>query len=284
MHEHTEQPIERQRRVAQQIERAEQSSDPGAGASAHEQHGPPPVAELAEALLGALFVQWRAPGHNALRAVQRVETGARALHLRAPACAHDWALALIDALPDLAAWAQHDAAFTLAQDPAAGDLDEVVRAYPGLLALALHRCARVIHAAGARLVARLLAEHAHRLTGIDIHPGARIGVPCCIDHGTGVVIGETAHIGRRVVIYQGVTLGALRVRKSDAGGQRHPTVEDDVTLYAGATVLGGRTVVGARSVIGGGVWLTRSVAPGSVVVRRSDDAHSAWAAPDEYVI
>jgi serine O-acetyltransferase len=133
---------------------------------------------------------------------------------------------------------------------------------------------------GVALVPRLIAEHAHRETGIDIHPGARIGERFAIDHGTGIVIGETADIGARVKMYQGVTLGALSVQKSLADVKRHPTIEDDVVVYANATILGGRTVVGAGSIVGGNVWLTRSVPGRSVVTHESQIARR----PDDDLI
>ena len=168
-------------------------------------------------------------------------------------------------LPRLCMTLREDAEATAAGDPAAESVDEVVLAYPGLYATAVHRFAHTLYRARVPLVPRLLAEYAHRQTGVDIHPGARIGRQFAIDHGTGVVIGETAVVGDRVRVFQGVTLGALCVAKGLAQTKRHPTVENDVVLYANATVLGGDTVVGAGSTIGGNVWLTRSVPPGSVV-------------------
>ena len=150
-------------------------------------------------------------------------------------------------------------------DPASTSRDEVILAYPGFRAVALYRIAHALHELGVPLVPRLIGERAHRETGIDIHPGASIGVAFSIDHGTGVVVGETAVIGDRVKLYQGVTLGAASVRKELANTKRHPTVGDDVVIYANATILGGDTVIGAGSIIGGNVWLTRSVPPGSVV-------------------
>ena len=146
-------------------------------------------------------------------------------------------------------------------DPAAKSYAEIVAAYPALRAIATHRLAHELHGLGVPLVPRIMSEHAHARTGIDIHPGAKIGRRFFIDHGTGVVIGETAEIGDRVVIYQGVTLGALAPRAGQVlrGVKRHPTIEDDVTIYAGATILGGETVIGRGSVIGGNVWLTHSV-------------------------
>ncbi len=162
-----------------------------------------------------------------------------------------------------------DARATHDGDPAARSVDEVIAAYPGFYATACHRLAHLLHGCDVPLLPRLVSEFAHRETGIDIHPGATIGRAFAIDHGTGVVIGETAVLGDRVRLYQGVTLGAAAVAKALARTRRHPTLEDDVVVYANATILGGETVVGAGSVIGGNVWLTRSVPPGSVVTHAS---------------
>lgn len=162
-----------------------------------------------------------------------------------------------------------DAEAVLAMDPSAESLDEVILAYPGFYATAVYRVAHVLYECGVPLMPRLMAEYAHRQTGIDIHPGARIGRSFAIDHGTGIVIGQTAWIGDNVRLYQGVTLGALRVSKSLAKTKRHPTLEDDVTVYANATILGGSTVVGKGSTIGGNVWLTSSVPPRSLVTNAS---------------
>ena len=162
-----------------------------------------------------------------------------------------------------------DAAAIEAGDPAARGPAEVVLAYPGFAALAFHRIAHALHLAGVPLVPRMISEIAHGRTGIDIHPGATIGRSCCIDHGTGLVIGETALIGDDVKLYQGVTLGALSVSKDGAGSKRHPTIGDRVVIYANATVLGGDTDVGHDSVIGGNVWLTHSVQPYSLVYHQS---------------
>ncbi|MGO9178145.1 MAG: serine O-acetyltransferase EpsC [Candidatus Limnocylindrales bacterium] len=175
----------------------------------------------------------------------------------------------IDELPEIHQRLVLDAAAIEAGDPAARSVSEVVLAYPGFAALAFHRLAHALHGLGIPLVPRLLAEVAHSRTGIDIHPGAQIGHACCIDHGTGLVIGETAVIGDAVKLYQGVTLGALSVAKSATGTKRHPTIEDRVVIYANATVLGGDTVVGHDSVIGGNVWLTNSVPPYSLVYHTS---------------
>jgi serine O-acetyltransferase len=150
-------------------------------------------------------------------------------------------------------------------DPAARSHDEVIVAYPGFFAVALHRIAHALHQRGALLFARLIAEYAHSHTGIDIHPGAAIGARFAIDHGTGIVIGETAVLGDRVKLYQGVTLGAASVRKDLSQVKRHPTIGNGVVIYANATILGGDTVVGDDSIIGGNVWLTHSVPPKSVV-------------------
>jgi serine O-acetyltransferase len=158
-------------------------------------------------------------------------------------------------------------------DPAAHSVDEILLCYPGVQAVIHHRLAHVLHRLGARMIARIIAEQAHSATGIDIHPGAQIGSGIFIDHGTGVVIGETAVIGERVRIYQAVTLGAKRFKVGEDGvlekGQpRHPQLEDDVVVYAGATILG-RITIGRGSSIGGNVWLTRSVPAGSVITQAS---------------
>lgn len=150
-------------------------------------------------------------------------------------------------------------------DPAAKSITEVVRTYPGFYAIASYRIAHYLYRKGLWLIARIITENAHNKTGIDIHPGAKIGSDFCIDHGTGIVIGETAVIGDHVKVYQGVTIGALSVRKEDAATKRHPTIEDRVVIYAGASILGGETVVGRHSVIGGNVWLTQSVPPHSKI-------------------
>ena len=150
-------------------------------------------------------------------------------------------------------------------DPAAHSIDEVILAYPGFFATAVYRLAHQLQGCEVPLVPRVLTETAHRDTGIDIHPAARIGSSFAIDHGTGIVIGETAVLGARVKLYQGVTLGALSVDKHMARTKRHPTIGDDVVIYANATILGGETVIGDGSRIGGNVWLTRSVPAKSVV-------------------
>ncbi len=171
----------------------------------------------------------------------------------------------VTGLPALREALAEDARATYQADPAATSVDEVLLAYPGFFAIACHRMAHALASQGVALLPRLISEYAHRQTGIDIHPGARIGRRLAIDHGSGIVIGETAVIGDRVRLYQGVTIGALSVRKGLAQQKRHPTIEDDVVIYANATILGGSSVIGAGSVIGGNVWLTHAVPPGSIV-------------------
>ncbi|MEE3329095.1 MAG: serine O-acetyltransferase EpsC [Myxococcota bacterium] len=174
----------------------------------------------------------------------------------------------VGSLVRLRASISEDVAAAFEGDPAASGYEEIALSYPAIRALSVHRIAHELHLAQIPLIPRIMSEYAHDRTGIDIHPGARIGNHFFIDHGTGVVIGETTEIGDRVRLYQGVTLGATSLKASSAlrGVKRHPTVEDDVTIYAGAKILGGDTVIGAGSVIGGNVWLTESVAPGSRVM------------------
>jgi len=182
------------------------------------------------------------------------------------------ALLFLERLTDLRRVLAKDVRAHYDGDPAAKSLDEIVFSYPGLYAIFVYRVAHQLFLQNIPLMPRIMTEHAHSRTGIDIHPGARIGSDFFIDHGTGVVIGETTDIGNRVRIYQGVTLGALSVPRSSEGGdflrgrKRHPTIEDDVTIYAQATILGGETVIGARCVIGGNVWLTSSVPPDTTVL------------------
>lgn len=168
-------------------------------------------------------------------------------------------------LPDIHASIWQDIRATYEGDPAAKSISEIIRTYPGFYAIAAYRIAHALHLLGVKIIPRIITEHAHSRTGIDIHPGARIGMHFCIDHGTGVVIGETTVIGDRVKIYQGVTLGALSVDKQDAEIKRHPTIQDDVVIYAGATILGGDTVIGAGTIVGGNVWITKSLPPNSKV-------------------
>ncbi|CAG5081457.1 serine O-acetyltransferase EpsC [Parvicella tangerina] len=154
-------------------------------------------------------------------------------------------------------------------DPAAKSKIEIILTYPGFYAIAVYRIAHLLHDLGVELIPRILTEHAHRQTGIDIHPAASIGHSFCIDHGTGVVIGETAEIGNRVKIYQGVTIGALSTDQSQRNTKRHPTIEDNVIIYAQATILGGKTRIGQNSVIGGNTWTTRSVPANSKIIYKN---------------
>ena len=178
--------------------------------------------------------------------------------------------ALLDQLPSIRAVLQEDIVAAYEGDPAARSTMEIVMSYPGLYAVTVHRLAHALYREQVPLIPRVMGEHAHARTGIDIHPGAQIGPGFFIDHGTGVVIGETAIIGRRVKLYQGVTLGALSFAKDAKGHlikgiKRHPNVEDHVVIYAGATILGGETTIGHDSVIGANVWLIHSVPPHSKV-------------------
>lgn len=178
--------------------------------------------------------------------------------------------AFMESLPLLRSELTLDAQAIFEGDPAARSLEEVLLTYPGFFAIAAYRCAHRLHGAGLPLVPRLLTEYAHEKTGIDIHPGATIGPRFSIDHGTGIVVGETTVIGANVTLFQGVTLGALTVTKDRANQKRHPTLEDRVVIYAGATILGGDTVVGHDSVVAGNAFLTQSVPPSSLVSRKSE--------------
>jgi serine O-acetyltransferase len=182
-----------------------------------------------------------------------------------------FALRLLERLPDLRKLLAGDVQAAYEGDPAARGLDEIVFCYPGVAAITVFRVAHELHAMGVPLIPRMMTEYAHAKTGIDIHPGATIGRRFFIDHGTGVVIGATTHIGDGVKVYQGVTLGALSFPRDDSTGElvrdtkRHPTIEDDVVIYANATILGGRTVIGHHAVVGSSAWITRSVAPYTTV-------------------
>ena len=188
---------------------------------------------------------------------------------------HQLAFKFLEALPSLETILATDVQAAIEGDPAAKSRDEVIFSYPGLLAVTVYRIAHELHRMGVPLIPRIMTEHAHSLTGIDIHPGAEIGESFFIDHGTGVVIGETTVIGKQVRLYQGVTLGALSLPR-DAGmrfsnTKRHPTIEDDVIVYANTTILGGKTIIGARSVIGGNIWITESVpAETKVLLKRPE--------------
>lgn len=176
----------------------------------------------------------------------------------------------IDAFETIYILLLKDAESIYQNDPAAESIEEVIVAYPGFLATLIHRIAHELYQLNTPILPRLFSEYAHRETGIDIHPGASIGKAFCIDHGTGVVIGETAIIGNNVKIYQGVTLGAKSVSKAKAGSKRHPTIENNVVIYSGTTILGGDTTIGHHAIVGGNVWLTKSIDPHTVVLNTSD--------------
>ena len=179
------------------------------------------------------------------------------------------AMQFMHALPNIHDKLWLDAEAITSGDPAAENIDEVILAYPGFTAIAYYRLAHEFYLMHVPIFPRLITEYAHQMTGIDIHPGAQIGSSFAIDHGTGIVIGESSIIGNNVKMYQGVTLGALSVDKKFAKSKRHPTIEDDVVIYAQAIILGGETVIGSHSVIGGNVWLTASVPPFSSVYQES---------------
>ncbi|MEN9917594.1 MAG: hypothetical protein RL662_30 [Bacteroidota bacterium] len=176
----------------------------------------------------------------------------------------------ISKLPSLQEQLLNEAKYYLQNDPAARSIEEIILTYPGFYALSVHRLSHILFNLGTPIIPRLFSEYAHSAVGIDIHPGANIGDLFYIDHGTGIVIGETAIIGKNVKMYQGVTLGALFVTKELQYKKRHPTIEDNVVIYAGATILGGATIIGHDSTIGGNVWLTKSVTPYSLVFHNSE--------------
>jgi serine O-acetyltransferase len=197
------------------------------------------------------------------------EDGKKGTH-SAPGFSEEVVLRLFNKIPDLRRELNGDVLAAYRGDPAAASVEEIVFSYPSIEAITAHRIAKVLYDEGVPMIPRIISERAHAETGIDIHPGARIGTHFFLDHGTGVVIGETSVIGNHVKIYQGVTLGALSATRAEIqrGKKRHPTIEDHVTIYAHATILGGETVIGAGSVIGGNVWLVRSVPPGSKIFGR----------------
>ncbi len=184
-------------------------------------------------------------------------------------CKKVWKKFLVQ-LPGILKQLNQDANCIYLHDPASNSIEEVILAYPGFFAIAVYRLSHAFNQQGIPLIPRMMSEYAHRLTGIDIHPGAKIGSPFFIDHGTGVVIGESTEIKNHVKLYQGVTLGALQVSKDMKNKKRHPTVENNVTIYASAIILGGETVIGENSTIGGNVWLTESVPPNSIVFHKSE--------------
>jgi serine O-acetyltransferase len=222
------------------------------------------VAHALDAALHGLLAQARLELHYAAR---REKTEGEAIETRALAAIRAFA----ERLPEIRSLLDSDVIAAYHGDPAAGSVDEVLLCYPGILAMIHHRLAHELYGLGLPLLARIVAELAHAQTGIDIHPGARIGSGFFIDHGTGVVIGETSVIGERVRVYQAVTLGAKRFPLNENGHlekglARHPIVEDDVVIYAGATILG-RVTIGRGATIGGNVWITHDVASGSHVTQ-----------------
>lgn len=231
------------------------------------------IAEWAVNVLHLLFPERDSKGFQSVEeiklAFEQSEKELFELLLKTKACAHcDNKLIaenFFKELPEVYEIMQTDAQAIMDGDPAAKSIREVIRTYPGFTAICVFRVAHQLWQAGVPLIPRILTEYAHSKTGIDIHPGAQIGRYLHIDHGTGVVIGETCIIGDHVKLYQGVTLGALSVEKSLANTQRHPIIEDHVIIYAGATILGGETRIGHHSVIGGNVWLTNSVEPYTTV-------------------
>ncbi|MEC5142774.1 serine O-acetyltransferase [Chitinophaga sp. 212800010-3] len=191
-----------------------------------------------------------------------------------PAAAAELSRLFIDKVPVIYDELTKDASAIYQGDPAASCTYEVIRAYPGFYAIAFYRIAHALYELKIPVLPRMITELAHSRTGIDIHPGAAIAPWCCIDHGTGIVIGETTVIGPHVKLYQGVTLGALSIEKTMARSKRHPTIEEHVVIYAGATILGGDTVIGHHSVIGGNVWLIKSVEPFSRIYYKAEHKFS----------
>ena len=191
-------------------------------------------------------------------------------------------LTFLNGIPDIRAMVQTDLQAAYDGDPAATGMDEVIFSYPGLYAISVYRLAHELFRLGVPMIPRMMTEHAHGLTGIDIHPGATVGKYFFIDHGTGIVIGETTIIGDNVKVYQGVTLGALSTRGGQQlrGKKRHPTIEDNVTIYAGASILGGNTVIGAGSVIGSNAFITSSIAPGTTVSIKTQELQYRSRTPD----
>ncbi len=187
----------------------------------------------------------------------------------------DITLSVLNIIPEIRETLSKDVEATYEGDPAAQSHDEIIFSYPGVYAISVYRIANHLYNNEVPLLPRIMTEYAHCLTGIDIHPGATIGESFVIDHGTGVVIGETTVIGNNVRIYQGVTLGALSLPKGAGkefkGIKRHPTIEDDVIIYSGATILGGETVIGAKATVGGNVWITESVEAGTKVIIKNPD-------------
>lgn len=252
---------------------------------------PKVIQQFFEELLGLLF-----PEYALQKAKSQEEVAARLILLREQLGSilsrnkhlhqgegNELAREFFEKLERVFDWVHQDVDAMYEGDPAAKSKTEILRSYPGFYAISAYRIANLLHQLGIKLIPRMITEIAHSRTGVDIHPGARIGQYFCIDHGTGVVIGETTVIGNHVKIYQGVTLGALSVDKADADTKRHPTIEDGVVIYAGATILGGKTVIGENSVIGGNVWLTKSVPANSKVYYQTQIHHEDGLVTDRYV-
>ena len=196
-------------------------------------------------------------------------------------------IAFFERIPQIRAMVQTDLQASYDGDPAATGMDEIIYSYPGLFAITVYRLAHVLYELKVPMIPRMMTEHAHSVTGIDIHPGATVGNYFFIDHGTGIVIGETTVIGENVKIYQGVTLGALSTRggQSLRGVRRHPTLEDNVTIYAGASILGGETVIGQGCVIGSNAFITKSIAPGTTVsIKNQELQFKTRATPAELTV
>ncbi|MBB6502500.1 serine O-acetyltransferase EpsC [Pedobacter cryoconitis] len=235
------------------------------------------IAEWAVSLLNLVYPERLTNPNASIEEIKKNfgESEQELLHIlkATKACAacnqHVIAETFYNELPELYRQMNTDVLATLNGDPAAKSEFEVIRTYPGFLAISIYRIAHKLQLLGIPLIPRALTEYAHAVTGIDIHPGAIIGEHLFIDHGTGLVIGETTVIGNHVKLYQGVTLGALSVEKYMANTKRHPTIGDHVIIYSGATILGGDTIIGENSVIGGNVWLTKSVPPHSTVYHQS---------------
>jgi serine O-acetyltransferase len=241
--------------VAKELRRLRERSDPVSEA----RHEVLPYARRVKDALGALrsLITDDTP-------TPQLESDLRVVHgIVAALIGGEKATQLIEGLPTIRRAIATDVEAAYQKDPSATTYGQVVAAYPSILAVTTYRIAHLFYELDEKVVARIMSEDAHSRTGIDIHPGATIGRHFFIDHGTGVVVGETSVIGERVKVYHGVTLAAFsnRAGRRDAGKQRHPTIEDDVTIYPNATILGGDTVIGAGSVIGGNVWLTDSVPP-----------------------
>jgi serine O-acetyltransferase len=236
------------------------------------------ISGWAVGILDLLFPERNAGGIKSVAEVelafQQAEIELEQLLSKSKACevcdhfrvAHDF----FQSLPQLYELMCSDADALIAGDPAAKNQREVIRTYPGFFAISIFRIANKLHQLGVPLIPRILTEHAHSKTGIDIHPAATIGHHLYIDHGTGLVVGETSVIGNYVKLYQGVTLGALSVDKILSDVKRHPTIGDHTIIYSGATILGGETVIGHHSVIGGNVWLTNSVEPYTTVYHQAN--------------